>query len=88
MPEQVGRRVPDEIPPWKLEAGDYNVRRDAQTGERVAWVKLPDGAGPARLKGWDLEEHEDGTISVTPSIQDVGHENGWHGWLTRGIWKW
>ena len=37
-----------------------------------------------------VEEHEDGTISVTPSILVDGHNEGEktqrHGYLTRGIW--
>lgn len=33
-------------------------------------------------------EHEDGTITVTPSI-DFSQRipGGWHGWLTRGVWR-
>lgn len=36
-------------------------------------------------------EEEDGTITITPAIGDTrgdGREgsDGWHGWLTRGIW--
>jgi Family of unknown function (DUF6527) len=33
-----------------------------------------------------VEEHEDGTITVTPSIW-FNQPHGWHGWLTRGIWR-
>jgi hypothetical protein len=32
-------------------------------------------------------EHEDGTISVTPSILVTNHLGSWHGYLTQGIWK-
>lgn len=64
-----------------LEAGDYTVR------EGVAWVCLPSGAGPSNLRTWDLTEHDDGTITVSPSIQDVSVANGWHGYLENGVWR-
>lgn len=31
---------------------------------------------------WEVIEHDDGTVSVVPSIV-VG---AYHGWLTRGMW--
>lgn len=33
---------------------------------------------------WDVVEHEDGTITVSPSIDAIGY---WHGYLQKGIWK-
>ena len=37
----------------------------------------------------NVVEHEDGTISVTPSILCEGgtHWGKWHGYLTRGVWR-
>jgi hypothetical protein len=37
-------------------------------------------------------EHEDGTITVSPSIlitahDDRGNEIKWHGYLERGVWR-
>jgi Family of unknown function (DUF6527) len=85
----VGKRREEGTKPWELEPGDYCVRVDAETNERVAWVVTPNGNGPARLDGWDLTEHEDGTITVSPSI--LAHESGnqpyWHGFLERGVWR-
>lgn len=51
------------------------------------WVRLPTGVGawmPLGPNRWQVEEHEDGTITVTPSIDDRDPKNLWHGWLTRG----
>lgn len=77
------------VPPWEMEPGDYTVRTDADTGERVAWVVTPNGNGPARLEGWALTEHDDGTITTSPSIlayatADCGE---WRGFLERGVWR-
>jgi uncharacterized protein DUF6527 len=84
-----GRRREDGTQPWELEPGDYCVRVDAESGVRIAWVVTPNGNGPARLEGWDLTEHDDGTITVSPSIlaHPSGNQPGWHGFLERGIWR-
>lgn len=41
------------------------------------------------LASHDVVEHEDGTITVTPSILCEGGPEHlkWHGWLTRGVWR-
>lgn len=75
-------------PPYDLQAGDYTVRQD-EDGERVAWVVTPNGHGPNRLKGWGLVEHDDGTITTSPSIlaHPAADAPGWHGYLERGVWR-
>lgn len=82
-----GRRVADETMPWDLEAGDYCLRNGAP------WVCLPNGVGPARLEDWNPVWHEDGTLTLSPSILDSGGDSakgipaGWHGYLERGVWR-
>jgi hypothetical protein len=35
-----------------------------------------------------VTEHEDGSITVSPSIVcDAQNGKTWHGWLERGIWR-
>lgn len=83
-----GRR--NDVPPWELEPGDYTVRVDVDHGP-VAWVVTPGGHGPSQLRGWDLTEHDDGTITVSPSIlahpAPPAHPAEWHGFLERGVWR-
>lgn len=84
-----GRARPG-VAPWDLEAGDYCVRQEAADPRRsVAWVVTPNGNGPARLDGWELTEHEDGSITVSPSIlaEPAGGMPGWHGYLEHGVWR-
>jgi hypothetical protein len=90
----------NDVVPWFLKPGEYTVRH-GQDGQPVAWVVTPNGHGPARLEGWDLTEHEDGTITVSPSIlahPPTGHDrsrgvrvleysSAWHGYLERGVWR-
>ncbi len=58
--------------------------------EDIWYLYLP-GCGLGNLANHKVEEHEDGTISVTPSILVTGHDSGKqtqvHGYLTRGEWK-
>jgi hypothetical protein len=35
----------------------------------------------------DVTEHEDGTITVSPSILLNDGRKIWHGYLERGIWR-
>jgi hypothetical protein len=51
------------------------------------WLYLPK-AGIGRLTNHEVTEHEDGSISVTPSIAQGAAGQPWtrHGYLTRGEW--
>lgn len=87
-----GRRRPDGTAPWNLRGGDYCRRKGNW------WVCCPNGNGPARLTGngrreapnWEVTEHDDGTITVSPSIEAhaMGELAGyWHGFLRAGVWS-
>lgn len=88
MKETVGRRVyakADEIP--CAEPGDYG-----KEGRHGVWyVIVPEtGYSCGPISNHQVVEHEDGTITVTPSILCHHGVNGkppWHGYLTRGVWK-
>lgn len=59
------------------EEGDYGQRWDG-----IWWLKTPGGLFARLDDRWRVEEHEDGTITVVPSI-NLGNGR-WHGYLTRG----
>jgi hypothetical protein len=80
-----GRRVEIKDDPTELMPGDYGMH------EGNWWVYPPlEGAGPVPITGyhieWTVVEHEDKTITVTPSIFVHG-EHPWHGFLTKGNWQ-
>lgn len=58
-------------------------------GEDGWYLNLP-GCGLATLRAHVVEEHEDGTISATPSILVTSRRDGKnvqrHGYFTRGVW--
>jgi len=52
------------------------------------WMMHIPNFGLGNLAGHRVEEHEDGTISVQPSIKIWdGTPTVYHGYLTRGIWE-
>lgn len=77
----LGRRRPDltgnVVVPNDVERGDY--WRDAN-GQ---WWCYPPKGPAGVLSGHTVIEHEDGTITVSPSIL---MPERWHGYLTRGFW--
>lgn len=78
MAEKAGRRVYPEGGQLKFAPGDYG--RD---GLGCWWARPPAGH-LGSLANHEVTEHEDGTITVTPSIEG----EGFHGTLERGLWKW
>ena len=80
-----GKRVyPSEAGHLQLDAGDYG-----QDADGLWWVMTPSRyCGP--LRDHDVAEHEDGTITVSPSIMTppaIRDDRAYHGWLVRGEWK-
>ena len=56
-----------------------------EAGEREhRWRRQPSGHHAGGIPDHEVEEHDDGTITVSPSIVT---SDGWHGWLDRGVWR-
>ncbi len=80
-----GRRVSDGVSwhPSERQPGDYGFV--AFPGRpRELWICDPAGQF-GRCRKHEVTEHEDGTVTVSPSIHDA--PDGWHGWLERGVWR-
>lgn len=54
---------------------------------RTLWFVRPPGSHMGDVSGHTVTEHEDGTITVSPSILIDDGRNKWHGYLERGIWR-
>lgn len=50
------------------------------------WCITPNGLY-GNLSAHSVTEHEDGTITVAPSILVTGHDRSWHGYLEKGVWR-
>lgn len=51
------------------------------------WFGTPEAGFHANLSAHEVTEHEDGTITVSPSILVTSHEGQWHGYLRKGEWE-
>jgi hypothetical protein len=82
-----GRRLPDGTdwsPSWQ--PGDYSKMP-------YGWIVCTPNGEIGSLVKHTVTEHEDGTITVSPSIliyphqSEIGPTPGWHGFLERGVWR-
>lgn len=58
------------------------------------WLCCTPNGHAGNLQRHEVTEHEDGTITVSPSILIQTSNDGgktmvelWHGWLERGVWR-
>jgi hypothetical protein len=79
----IGKRV-FELEPHEFRPGDFGQwANDAHHW----YARTPTGL-LANLSAHHVEEHENGTITVSPSILvDRGKLDEWHGYLERGVWR-
>lgn len=67
-------------PPW--EPGEYGKHGNGD------WYCVTPNGHMGGLKLHEVTEHEDGTITVSPSILvSSPTEQLWHGYLERGVWR-
>ena len=107
-----GTRLPDAAmaepgPGWDAwdrghcAPGSY-MKVTTRTGNVMWFITDPSGApGTIVKKHHTVEEHDDGTITVSPSLdhQRAGYDHesfaamipadcfGWRGWLEHGVWR-
>lgn len=84
-----GRRLTDGFSnqadfTWdQVKPGDYFLMAPGRW-----FLCAPSGEhGQATNVVWTIEEHEDGTITISPSLHFNKSQNGWHGYLQRGQWR-
>lgn len=79
-----GERLADRSDPFTFgtpPSGAYWI------GEDGRWYVMTPNGLLGCLANHDVKEHEDRTITVTPSILVRGHGRGYHGFLERGTWR-
>lgn len=54
-----------------------------------SWLAMTPNGALGNLDGHDITEHEDGTITASPSIlvHPTPDSPGWHGYLEHGVWR-
>jgi hypothetical protein len=87
MIEGKRRDLPEDE--YDLAPGEYGKSPDGKWYCRVPVEDAPGKYfGLGALGKHQVIEHEDGTITVSPSIL-ISHWEGrsWHGYLERGVWR-
>ncbi len=79
----------------KLARGDYG--RVFRQGTGWVWMVCTPSGHVGDLSHHEVVEHEDGTITASPSLQVSGRQTvrprgeepnpTWHGFLERGVWR-
>ena len=72
----------NDVEPHLLKPGEYGK-------DKGLWCCVPPGTDLlGNLSRHTVTEHEDGTITVSPSILVKGGNLGeWHGYLEAGMWR-
>lgn len=80
----IGERIyPDSEGNLWLKEGEYGKGTDG-----IWYAKAPGlKSGFGSLQNHQVTEHDDGTISVSPSIVMENHTGYFHGFLKNGIWN-
>ncbi|KKM92252.1 hypothetical protein LCGC14_1220330 [marine sediment metagenome] len=79
----IGKRIyPNDNGDLFLSQGDYGQQINGE------WFARPPNCHTGSLKNHEVTEHDDGTITVNPSIFICDDENElYHGYLKHGEWK-
>lgn len=76
-----GTRLPDDTD-WS-----HTIPNGAYWRKDACWVGITPNGLLSSLANHTVTEHEDGTITVTPSILTRSAGREWHGYLERGVWR-
>jgi hypothetical protein len=81
----------DRTPGRRGADGDWNADRQPgeywRNGDRWCGI-TPRFDHYVDVTTWTVTEHDDGTITVSPSIfGNKDRPSAWHGFLERGVWR-
>lgn len=87
-----GTRVEDDsLSHNPFRPGTYGRVMGLQQPDKWDWAACTPNGHLANLAAHNVTEHDDGTITVSPSIKVSGgvrcEEELWHGYLENGIWR-
>lgn len=84
-----GRRIDNPFAAGGGLVGEWPEPGDYYLYPTIGWCGVTPNGHIANLSNHEIVEHEDGTITVSPSILVGTYEqrNLWHGYLERGVWR-
>jgi len=70
------------------ESGDLSLSEEDYGKDNAGtWYARPPGCHTGSLRNHQVTEHDDGTITVSPSILVTDATCQWHGYLVKGEWR-
>lgn len=81
-----GRRIPAPPTEWDADGWPW-ARGDYWKNDRGGWEGCTPNGLHAGLRLHVVEEHADGTITVSPSIFASNGNKTWHGYIRAGVWE-
>ncbi len=84
-----GRRIQSPFTAGGGLVGEWPERGDYYFYPEDGWCGVTPDGRQVGLRAHDVTEHDDGTITVSPSILVRGGSvaGSWHGYLERGVWR-
>jgi hypothetical protein len=85
----LGRRIESPFAAGGGLIGEWPQPGDYYLYPEAGWCGVSPNGHAVGLRNHDVAEHEDGTITVSPSIlvHGDGVQGAWHGFLERGVWR-
>lgn len=80
-----GKRIADNTMPENK--GEYSKFLDTKPYGKPYWMLLLPNGLLGSIVTHTIVEHEDNTITVSPSILTKDHKESWHGYLEKGVWR-
>ena len=84
----IGIRLSDGLPdPWPPSNGSYWKMQRLSSDDTLTWHGMTPNGLFCCLANHSAVEHEDGTVTISPSILCRQTDFSWHGFLERGVWR-
>lgn len=84
----IGRRIESPFAADGALIGEWPQLGDFYFYPNSGWCGVTPNGHMVGLRGHEVTEHDDRTITVSPSILVyTGTEAVWHGYLERGVWR-
>ena len=84
-----GTRIESPYSADGARTGDWPKPGEYYLYPNHGWCGVAPNGNPVGLAKHAVTEHEDGTITVSPSILAYANSSHaeWHGYLERGVWR-
>lgn len=83
----IGKRIESPFASDGALVGEWPESGDFYFYPEAGWCGVAPDGQMVGLRGHEVTEHEDRTITVSPSILVTSGNKNWHGYVERGTWR-